>query len=290
MNRDQFSMDLKARARTWTSLPGAVSALAAAALLVAGCSSPDTPRAATVPSGAATAPRVALSPALDHVHGLSVDSAGTILAGTHSGLVAVAPSGATTEVGTSDDDLMGLAGVSGSDVLVASGHPGPSNPGPNPLGLRRSDDGGRTWTDRSLLGEVDFHALATDGTVVVGFDGTRGIRVSTDAGATWSAGATVAAAALALTPDAVWAITPAGLERSTDLARTFTPVEDAPALVLLAGTGDGLWGIDADGYAWRSRDGAAWEQRAFVGQVEALTATGFDTAYAATAEVLYTLN
>ena len=107
------------------------------------------------------------------MHGLTVDSAGTILAGTHSGLVALAPSGTTTEVGTSDDDLMGLAGVPGSDVLVASGHPGPSNPGPNPLGLRRSDDGGRTWTDRSLVGEVDFHALATDGTVVVGFDGTR---------------------------------------------------------------------------------------------------------------------
>jgi len=125
--------------------------------------------------------------------------------------------------------------------------------------------------------------------VVVGFDGTRGIRVSTDAGTTWSAGAPVAAAALALTPATVWAITPAGLERSTDLAHTFTPVEDTPALVLLTGTGDGLWGIDTDGYAWRSRDGAAWEQRVFVGAVEALTATGFDTAYAATAEALYTL-
>lgn len=270
-------------------LSGAVSALAAAALLVAGCSSSGNSGAVTAPSGAVAAPKVTLTPALDHVHGLAVDAAGTVLAGTHSGLVAVDLSGATRRVGTSDDDLMGLAGVPGSDTLVTSGHPGRSSSAPNPLGLRRSDDGGQTWSDRSLLGEVDFHALATDGTVVVGFDGTEGIRISTDAGTTWSAGATVAAASLAVTPAGIWAITPAGLERSTDLARTFTPVADAPALVMVAGAGDGLWGVDADGYAWRSRDGAAWEQRAYVGQVEALTAAGFETAYAATAEVLYTL-
>lgn len=271
---------------------GAVSALAAAALLVAGCSSPETSdavTAATAPPGAVTAPNVPLAPALDHIHGLAVDADGTVLAGTHSGLVAVDPSGTTRKVGTSDDDLMGLAGVPGTDTLVTSGHPGPSSSAPNPLGLRRSDDGGQTWSNRSLLGEVDFHALATDGTVVVGFDGTDGIRISTDAGTTWSAGAAVAAASLAMTPAGIWAITPAGLERSTDGARTFTSVADAPALVMLAGTGEGLWGIDADGYAWRSRDGAAWEQRAYVGQAEALTATGFGTAYAATAEALYTV-
>ncbi|AUM19230.1 MULTISPECIES: F510_1955 family glycosylhydrolase [Rhodococcus] len=270
-------------------LSGAVSALAAAALLVAGCSSAETSSAATAPSGALTAPSVTLAPALDHVHGLAVDAAGTVLAGTHSGLLAVDPSGATRKVGASDDDLMGLAGVPGTDTLVTSGHPGRSSSAPNPLGLRRSDDGGQTWSDRSLLGEVDFHALATDGTMVVGFDGTEGIRISTDGGTTWSAGARVAAASLAVTPAGIWAITPAGLERSTDLARTFTPITDAPALLMLAGTGDGLWGVDADGYAWRSRDGATWEQRVYVGQVETLTATGFETAYAATDEALYTL-
>ena len=176
-------------------------------------------------------------------------------------------------------------------MLVASGHPGPSNPGPNLLRLPRSDDGGRTWTDhQSLLGVGRFprpgHGRHRGGR----FRRHPQIRVSTDAGTTWSTGATVAAAALALTPDAVWAITADGLESSTDLARTFAPFDGVPAaLVLLAGTGDGLWAIDADGYAWRSRDGAAWEQRDFVGQVEALSATGYDTAYAATADALYTL-
>lgn len=263
---------------------GAVSALAAGAL-IAGCSSPA---AAPVAPGD-TAPSVALAPSLDHVHGLHVDAAGTVLVGTHSGLRAIDATGTTTPVGTVDDDLMGLSGAPGSNVLFTSGHPGPSSTAPNPLGLRRSDDGGRTWTDRSLLGEVDFHALTTDGTVVVGVDGRRGLRVSTDAGATWEPGAAVAAASLALTATGIWALTPAGVQHSTDLARSFTTVDTAPALVLLAGAADGVWGIGDDGYAWRSRDGNTWEKRAFVGAAEAMTATGYDTAYAATADALYIL-
>lgn len=266
--------------------------VAAALTVLVGCSTQQpgtTPtRSGSVPT--AEVPAVALTPALDHLHGLHLGADGTILAGTHTGLVTLGIDGRTSRVGTSDDDFMGLTGVPGTDRLFASGHPGPSSSAPNPLGLIDSADGGRTWTPKSLAGEVDFHALATDGTVLVGFDGTTGLLVSTDAGATWSAGAPLAAAALAVTDDGVWAATADGLQHSTDGARTFTAVPEAPTLVLLSAAGDGsLWGVDTEGVAWRSHTGRTWEQKAVVGPVEALLAVDADTAYAATAHDLYAL-
>ncbi len=183
-----------------------------------------------------------------------------MLAGTHTGLVEIADSGRTTRVGVSDDDFMGLTGAPGTDRLFASGHPGASSSAPNPLGLIDSTDGGRTWIPKSLTGEVDFHALATDGELLVGFDGVTGLLISTDGGSSWTAGAPMAAAALAVTEAGVWATTTAGLQHSTDAGLTFTVVPDAPPLALLSAAPDGsLWGIDTTGTAWRSRTGQAWE-------------------------------
>jgi hypothetical protein len=153
-----------------------------------------------------------------------------------------------------------------------------------------SEDGGLTWTPLSLVGEVDFHALATDGELIAGFDGMRGIRLSRDGGKTWTPGAPIAAAALAMTPGAVWATTEQGLQRSTDGGKTFGVVEDAPVLRLLAqGSDDSLWGVDLEGYAWRSTDGTAWERRAAVGQVDAIGVADSATAYAITAKQLHVL-
>lgn len=268
--------------------------IAAAALAVAGCtSSSPTPADAETTTTPVVNPRLTtmqLNPELDHLHGLHVDADGTVLAGTHSGLLALAPSGNTTRVGTSDDDLMGLSGVAGSDLLFSSGHPGPSSDAPNPLGLARSTDGGVTWETRSLAGEVDFHALASDGRTLVGFDTSSGLRVSSDDGATWTDGAAIGASALAVTADGIWAATTEGLLLSADGARTFAPTPGAPPLGLVSAGRDGsLWGMDGDGNAWRSRDGRGWEEFTRVGEVEALTALDYDTAYAATAQELHTL-
>ncbi|MFD6859179.1 glycoside hydrolase [Rhodococcus pyridinivorans] len=266
----------------------------AAVVVLAGCATGEqstTPADADSPTPASEVPGTALEPALDHLHGLHLDADGVILAGTHTGLVEIADSGRTSLVGVSDDDFMGLTGEPGTDRLFASGHPGPSSSAPNPLGLIDSADGGRTWIPKSLTGEVDFHALATDGELLVGFDGVTGLLVSTDGGSSWTPGAPVAAAALAVTDGGVWATTTAGLQHSTDAGLTFTVVPDAPRLALLSAAQDGsLWGIDTTGTAWRSRTGQAWESRAVVGPVEAVLAVDFDTAYAATAEMLYPLN
>ncbi|WP_068163741.1 F510_1955 family glycosylhydrolase [Rhodococcus phenolicus] len=263
----------------------ALSTLSVTTLTLAGCSSPDPtpPRTPSVPT-------VQLTPELHHLHGLHINAQGTVLAGTHTGLFAIESTGNTERVGDSDDDLMGLTGVAGTDTIVSSGHPGKSSSAPNPLGLRTSTDGGRNWTAQSLVGEVDFHALTTDGTLLIGFDGTSGLITSTDGGTTWASGAALPAASLAITDTGVWAVTADGLQRSTDTATTFSAVPDAPALTLLAaGPDNSLWGVDVDGNAWRSRDGQTWQKNSYVGDVEALTAADYDTAYAATAQKLYTL-
>jgi len=233
---------------------------------------------------------VRLRPALDHVHGLLATGDGTLLAGTHSGVAAITRTGSVTAVGSGADDLMGMMGIPGTDQLISSGHPGEGSDLPNPLGLIASDDGGTTWTSVSLSGEVDFHALATSGGLVVGYDGRAGLLVSTDGGATFTPGARIAPVALAITPGGVWATTADGLQRSTDTGRTFTSVAGAPLLVLVAsGTDASLWGVDTDGAAWSSPDGTTWDKRGRVGPVEALAAFDHALAYAVTSDTLYVL-
>ena len=234
--------------------------------------------------------QTALSAPLDHVHGLLVSGDGTLLAGTHTGVVAVTTGGDVSRVGSSRDDLMGMTGIPGSDRLASSGHPGAGSAFPNPVGLIVSDDGGLTWSAVSLTGRVDFHTLATDGTLVVGYGGGSRVLVSTDGGATFTSGGAVAPAALAITPGSVWATTADGLQRSTDDGDTFTVVDGAPVLVLVAvGPDASLWGVDTQGVAWRSADGTTWERRATVGPVEALAVAEHATAYALTATTLYEL-
>ncbi|MEU1956065.1 F510_1955 family glycosylhydrolase [Nocardia rhamnosiphila] len=190
------------------------------------------------------------------MHGLHLDADGTLLAGTHTGLFTVDADGRTARIGKSDDDFMGLAGSPRDNHLFASGHPGPSSSQPNPLGLIESTDGGHTWTAKSLTRKVDFHALATDGDLLIGFDGVAGLLKSTDAGASWTAGARLGATALAITDTGVWAATGQGLQHSTDGGHTFTAVPDAPVLSLLSAAADGsLWGIDTAGAAWRNCTG-----------------------------------
>jgi hypothetical protein len=231
---------------------------------------------------------VRLSTPINHAHGLVVSRDGSLLVGTHTGIMTVNLDGTASRVGTVDDDLMGMTGVPGTGRLVSSGHPGASSDMPNPLGLMSSADGGRSWTPMSLAGQVDFHALATDGDLIAGFDGVQGIRLSRDGGRTWTRGAALAAAALAMTPGSVWATTEQGLQRSTDGGRSFSVVSDAPLLRLLASASDdSLWGVDLDGFAWRSKDGVSWQRRAAVGQVDAIAVADHATAYAITAKQLH---
>jgi photosystem II stability/assembly factor-like uncharacterized protein len=125
---------------------------------------------------------------------------------------------------------MGFTAGAKQGVLFASGHPWPGSDLPNPLGLIKSTDGGKSWEPLSRQGESDFHALTAAKSGLVAFDGT--LRTSPD-GKTWSApSAGFAPAALAADPtsDTVLATTQDGLQRSTDGGRTWALVPAAPII------------------------------------------------------------
>jgi hypothetical protein len=100
---------------------------------------------------------------LEHVHGLAVDprDSRVLWVGTHSGLVRVVDGREWMRVGRARYDMMGFTIVPGpSPFMVTSGHGGPTDRRPEPLGLERSRNGGRTWRTMTLAAKADFHALA----------------------------------------------------------------------------------------------------------------------------------
>jgi hypothetical protein len=209
-----------------------------------------------------------------HIHGLSVSSkTGQVLLATHDGLFDMTKQPAA-KIGTTND-LMGFTGGTDHGVLYASGHPGEGSDLPNPLGLIRSTDAGKTWEQISRQGESDFHALTATKSGIVGFDGT--LRTSPD-GKTWT---TVAAdfvpAALAGSPtsDTVLATTPQGIRRSTDGGQTWNTVHTGPVVQFAAFASPAeAVGVEPDGTVHYSADaGATWTRKGRIqGAVQAVAA------------------
>ncbi len=249
----------------------AAFALAVAATALSGCTSTQG-SAAPVPASPAS-----LAPAFAHIHALAVDASGGLLVATHQGLfaVALAPDGTATTrgpIGGLDFDPMGFTLTGG--IAYASGHPGPTTPptfgSPN-LGLITSADGGTTWSNVSLTGRTDFHAIAVAppeaGAAtarIFGVDSSKpAIQRSLDGGATWTDGAALVARDILVNPVApstLYATTEKGLAVSTDDASTFVIDTRAPALYLVAGdraTGS-LAGIDTSGAVWQQDVAGVW--------------------------------
>ncbi|MFP5368258.1 MAG: F510_1955 family glycosylhydrolase, partial [Actinomycetes bacterium] len=222
--------------------------------------------------------------AITHVHAITRDTvtgggagagagAGTILLATHEGLFDITKSPGT-RIGDTND-LMGFTAAADQGVFYASGHPGPGSDLPNPLGLIKSVDGGKTWEQLSRQGESDFHALAATKSGIVGYDGA--LRTSPD-GKTWAeVPADFAPAVLAGTPasDTVLATTRDGLQRSSDGGKTWALVPNAPVIQFAAfATGTEVIGVEPDGAVQYSADaGTTWIQTGSIqGQVQAITA------------------
>ncbi|WP_374204808.1 F510_1955 family glycosylhydrolase [Pseudonocardia sp. WMMC193] len=241
-----------------------------------------------------------------HVHGLGINpDDGLVYVATHHGLLRLEIDG-PARVGETGHDLMGFA-VVGPAEFLASGHPGPHDDAAGPpasgssLGLVRSTDGGRSWTEVSLRGAADLHAITVAGPVVYGWDSvTAMVRRSQDGGATWQPGARGSLADLAVDPadpHHLWATTTEGLAESRDGARTFAlmppiPAMDAP-LVLVETVPDlhgdrepDLVGVDSTGQVWgRYRSG--WQVTGELGATPtALAVVGPDRYLAATAEAV----
>ena len=245
-----------------------VGTLLGIAAVLVGCSA--TPKENPVPQPAGAAP-------FEHIHELTVDASGGVLvAATHEGIydVSIASDGAATFTGPRaglDFDPMGF--VIAGDTTYASGHPGPTTPGsfgtPN-LGLIASTDNGMTWTNISLTGQTDFHALAIGApfdeggaALVYGIDTSKpAIQRSSDGGVTWADGADLVARDILadpIVPGKLYATTEAGVLVSEDDAVTFHLDAAAPNLYLIDidSARQQLVGVDTSGSVWR-RTAATW--------------------------------
>lgn len=209
-----------------------------------------------------------------HIHGLSVRG-GKVLLATHDGLfdVTTQPAG---KIGVTND-LMGFTAGKDSGVFYASGHPGAGSDLPNPVGLIRSGDDGKTWEQLSRQGVSNFYALATTKSGIVAFDGTLWTS-PTGKVTTWkSVRVGFAPAFLAGHPDTdtVLATTPRGIQRSTDGGATWTRVKSGPVIMFAAFADPATAvGVEPDGTVHFSTDsGATWTKKGRIdGQVRAVAA------------------
>lgn len=124
-----------------------------------------------------------------HVHAVTVDPAGRLLAATHDGLCQVGLAGGRgmsrvvmSRVGTARNDFMSLA-VAADESLLASGRSVSGSTSANPLGVVRSMDAGANWAVQAFAGVADVHSIAVRGRTVVATDGAA-LHISHDEGRT----------------------------------------------------------------------------------------------------------
>jgi hypothetical protein len=250
----------------------AVSASTAALILALAACTP----APETSAGASTSQQAGSGLPGAHIHGLAVSGdTSKVLLATHDGLFDVTNQPASKIGGT--NDLMGFTAGKDPGVFYASGHPGEGSDLPNPLGLIKSVDGGKTWEQLSRQGVSDFHALTTTKSGIVAFDGTLWTS-PTGKAKTWkSVRVDFAPAFLAGHPDShtVLATTPRGVQRSTDGGATWNLLKSSPVIIFaaFADPGDAV-GVEPDGTVHLSIDGGAtWAKKGRIdGQVMSIAA------------------
>ena len=95
---------------------------------------------------------------IDHVHGIGYPgNRNELLVATHDGPL-IYHNQIWYEATTNKNDYMGFQAV--ADGFYSSGHPGEGSALPNPLGLIKSTDRGKTIEKLGFQGEADFHYLA----------------------------------------------------------------------------------------------------------------------------------
>lgn len=255
--------------------------MAVAALALTACGDDgDASAARDQPADGVSEPGLAGEPVEQfmHLHGLGIAPWGPdeVWVSTHQGLLLVDAAGEWTYASDDAHDFMGFnVNPTDEDVVYTSGHPAAQSGLDNPLGFMVSADRGRTWEQRSLYQEVDFHALAVqakDGAVIYGFDATGSRLLSSDDGGhEWTERSLPdpqGVASLAVHPDdpaTVLATTPTGLMRSSDSGETweqvlaepvtgvaYDPTDPDRIVTFQAPGGDGLVESTDGGATWES--------------------------------------
>lgn len=257
------------------------------AVLLTSCSSPANQASNPGPITDSVMPA---DSELSGVHNLLITDAG-ILLGTHQGVWLQAESQVPILVGSSRFDVMGLAKL--GNGLIASGHPAETEEQVGNVGLRGSIDQGKSWTNISLNGQVDFHRLTSSGTTVLGLSaGDGALLASRDSGKTWDTLANPNLFDLVLDPSNsmnVVGATETGPIFSSDGGKTFSQIEGAPLLALLSWDIARLVGISPDGIIYESLDQAtSWTKLGSVpGQGKAIAVRGDEIAVLADTNLYY---
>lgn len=187
---------------------------------------------------------------IEHMHGLTYSQDGkTLYIATHEGLMqSSTDTYSWSRAGNLVLDLMGF-NVRSDGTMITSGHPGPGMDLPEPLGLMRSKDEGKSWEPVSLQGKIDFHILVPNPKqpdILFGLNQMgegeygAGIYKSNDGGANWDKiepkglpedlHKVYSLYSYSNQPDTLLAGTETGLLKSEDAGKTWTPL-DAGRLV-----------------------------------------------------------
>lgn len=196
------------------------------------------------------------------VHGLAYGADGkSLYLASHQGIV-IYSEGKWSRGAGPQHDHMGFSASKNS--LFTSGHPAPGSGLVNPLGLMRSNDGGKTWAKLTLDRESDFHLMAvshgTDAIYVYtpapnSKMGTPGFYTTLNQGFTWRRaqasgldGQPIALAVHPQDPKSVAVGTKNGLYVSTDSGDNFRAVASGQTLSALFDLdGKHLWYGSYDG-------------------------------------------
>ena len=218
-----------------------------------------------------------------HVHALGVNPGdGSLFIATHTGLFRAPRADARPKrVAGRFQDTMGFT-VIGADHFLASGHPDGREELPPFLGLIESTDAGRSWTEISLQGAMDFHVLEAAGRRIYGFGSdweTREERllVSDDRGESWGKRPApeplIDLAVAPGDPDTAVAAGSGGLHLTRDAGRSWSALSAGPGL--LTWLGRRLLVVDPRGIVRASVDGVRrWRVLGRVGGQPAALAAG----------------
>lgn len=194
---------------------------------------------------------------LSDIHGLGYSADGRQLeVPSHDG-IAIYNAGRWSKGPAPRHDYMGFTAT--KERYYSSGHPGPGAGLTNPLGLVRSDDGGKSWTKMGLEGQADFHLLAAgyaNNAIYVFNTATNarmaqpGLYYTLNDGLAWRRaeaaglnGTLISLAVHPTDPRVVAAGTNAGLFLSRDAGATFTATTQGSQVLALRfeHDGSGLW-------------------------------------------------
>ncbi len=182
---------------------------------------------------------------IEHMHGLTYSQDGKMLyIATHDGLMqSSVESNSWSRAGNLVIDLMGF-NVRSDGTMITSGHPGPGMDLPQPLGVMKSKDQGKSWEPVSLQGKIDFHILVPNPKqpdILFGLNQMgegeygAGIFKSTDGGVNWEKilpqglpedlHKVLSIYSYPNQPDTLLAGTETGLLKSGDAGKTWIPLD-----------------------------------------------------------------